>query len=61
MSDFYSKFYPKPRTGKECKKVECERHADYLEWEWSNSSLEFCMACKNAHVSQYKKKEKDDE
>ena len=57
MADNYSKFHPKPRTGKECKKVECERHADYLAWNCGNSNLKFCMECKHAQVSQYKRGE----
>jgi len=54
MTDFYSKFHPKARTGKECKKVKCERYNDYLAWRLGSDALEYCMACKNAHVSQYK-------
>lgn len=54
MPNYYDQFYPKPRTGKECKKVECERYKDYLAWDCVNSNLQFCMSCKNAHVSQYK-------
>ena len=54
----YSKFYPKPRTGKECKKKECDRHAEYVAWSMGNSALNFCVNCKNAHVSQYKPKDK---
>ncbi len=56
MSDYYSQFHPKQRTGKECKKTECERHEDYLAWKLGSSKLSFCMECKNAHVSQYKNK-----
>jgi len=52
----YDKFYPKPRTGKECKKTDCDRHKDYVAWNPGNRSLDFCMNCKNAHVSQYKRK-----
>ena len=48
--------YPKQRTGKECKKIDCERHESYIQWRCSDSSLNFCMDCKNAHVSQFKKK-----
>lgn len=50
----YSQFHPKPRTDKECKKVKCERHEDYIKWDYGNSNLKFCMECKHAHVSQYK-------
>ena len=60
MSDHYSKYYPKPRTGKECKKIECARHEDYLAWNPGNSNLKFCMECKHAHVSQYKSSKKED-
>ena len=52
-----SRFYPKTRTGKECKKVECARYEDYIKWDCQSSSLNFCMECKNAHVSQFKRKE----
>ena len=55
MPDYYSKFYPKTRTGKECKKVNCARYPDYIEWRLGNSNLKFCMECKNAYVSQYTK------
>jgi len=51
----YSQYHPKPRTGKECKKTECERHKDYLAWNLGNSNLKFCMECRHAQVSQYKK------
>lgn len=53
--EFYGKNHPKPRTGRDCKKTECERHKDYLAWTCGNSNLTFCMNCKHAHVSQYKK------
>ena len=50
--------YPKPRTGRECKKTGCARHSEYLAWEnWKHGQLSFCMNCKYAHVSQYKKGE----
>lgn len=49
--------YPKQRTGKECKKIDCERHESYIQWRCSDSSLNFCMNCKNSHVSQFKKKQ----
>ena len=55
MPDFYSQFYPKSQTGKECKKVECERYKDYSAWKLGSDSLKFCMECKHAHTSQYKK------
>jgi hypothetical protein len=53
----FSKFYPKGRTGKECKKINCARYESYEKWNWGDSSLNFCIECKNAHVSQYKAKE----
>ena len=53
----YDKFYPKPRTGKECKKTDCARHQDYVAWQPCNPNLNFCMNCKHAHLSQYKRKE----
>jgi hypothetical protein len=55
IEEFYGKNHPKPRTGRDCKKTECERHKDYLSWTCGNSNLTFCMNCKHAHVSQYKK------
>ena len=55
MSDF-NELYPKPRTGKECKKTDCDRHKNYVAWQFGTSSLSFCMECKHAHVSQYKRK-----
>jgi len=54
-----STFYPKQRTFKECTKTDCERHSDYIAWQCGNSSLPFCMACKHAHVSQYKRASED--
>jgi len=48
--------YPKGRSLKECKKVNCKRHAGYLEWNLQNSDLKFCHECKHAHVSQYESK-----
>lgn len=55
MNDF-NDFYPKLRTGKECKKTDCDRHKDYVAWQCGTSSLSFCIECKHAHVSQYKRK-----
>lgn len=52
----FNDFYPIQRTGKECKKTDCDRHKDYVSWQCGNSSLEFCMNCKHAHISQYKRK-----
>ena len=54
MKDEYSKYHPKPRTGKECKKIECDRHTAYTAWQCGNMNLDFCMNCKHSHVSQYK-------
>lgn len=54
-----SDLYPKQRGGKECKKTECERYEDYKSWQCGTGSLNFCMSCKNAHVSQFKKKPKE--
>ena len=51
----FNQSFPKHRTGKECKKTECSRHKDYLAWIPGNPALNFCMECKHAHVSQYKK------
>ena len=48
--------YPKERTGRECKKVECVRYEDYKLWQCGTASLNFCMNCKNSHVSQFKRK-----
>ena len=54
MNDF-NDHYPKPRTGKECKKTDCDRHKNYVAWQCGTSSLNFCTECKHAHVSQYKR------
>jgi hypothetical protein len=56
MNKDYSKFYPKARTGKECKKTNCERYESYKRWDCGDSKLNFCIECKNSHVSQYKAK-----
>jgi len=56
MTDF-DKLYPKGRTGKECTKVNCVRHSEYLAWVCGSSVLNFCTNCKHAHVSQYKRNE----
>ena len=55
MVDYHSQFYPKPRTGKECKKVKCARYKNYITWSFGSAGLEFCMACSHAHISQYKR------
>ena len=55
MNDF-NDHYPKSRTGKECKKTDCDRHKNYVEWQCGTLSLNFCVECKHAHVSQYKRK-----
>lgn len=52
----YDEFYPKQRTGKECKKTDCARYKNFVAWQCGTSSLNFCMECKHAHVSQYKRK-----
>lgn len=52
----HDEFYPKQRTGKECKKTDCDRHKNYVAWKCGTSSLDFCMNCKHAHLSQYKRK-----
>ncbi len=46
----------KPRPSQQCKKVECARHESYKRWQCGDSNLNYCMACKWSHVSQYKKK-----
>ena len=56
----YSKFYPKQRSGKECKKTNCSQHKEYVQWQPGNSNLEFCMNCKHSHVSQYSAADKKD-
>lgn len=56
MSNFIKNPYPKDRTGKECKKTDCDRHENYVAWKCGTSSLQFCMNCKHAHLSQYKRK-----
>jgi hypothetical protein len=52
----FNQFYPKQRTGKECKKTGCERYDAYVAWKPGTTGLDFCMNCKHAHVSQYKSK-----
>jgi len=52
-----SLIYPKPRTGKECTKTDCERYESYKAWNCGDSRLKFCMECKHAHVSQFKKRQ----
>ncbi len=54
--DNFNDLYPKQRTGKECKKTDCDRHKNYVAWQCGTSSLSFCIECKHAHVSQYKRK-----
>lgn len=44
----------KPRTGNECKKTTCVLHKQYTEWQLGSPSLNTCMNCKNAFVSQFK-------
>lgn len=55
MKDPYNQYYPKQRTGNECKLTKCDRHIDYVEWKMGNRNVIFCMECKHAHISQYKK------
>ena len=52
----FNDLYPKQRTGEECKRTECERHKHYVAWQCGTSSLNFCVECKHAYVSQYKRK-----
>ena len=56
-----NKSFPKPRTGRDCKKTNCKRYESYIEWSCGNPDLNFCMECKHAHVSQYEKKDEDGE
>jgi len=51
----FNDFHPKQRTGKECKKTDCDRHKNYVAWQCGTYTLEFCMNCKHAHISQYKR------
>jgi hypothetical protein len=46
----------KQRTGKECKKTECVRYDDYKRWQCGTLTLNVCMNCKHAHVSQFERK-----
>lgn len=39
-----------------CKKTECIRHEAYKKWEIGNDALNYCIKCKHAHASQYKRK-----
>lgn len=52
----FNDFYLKQRTGKECTKMDCDRHENYVARQYGTSDLEFCMNCKHAHISQYKRK-----
>jgi len=53
-------FYKKP-TGDQCKKVGCARYENYKAWNCGDSELDFCIHCKHSQVSQYKKKEQQDD
>ena len=57
MKKIVSNAYPKERTGKECKKTDCARYEAYKAWNCGDGELSFCMNCKNAHISQFKKKQ----
>jgi len=41
-----------------CKKTECIRYEAYKKWECGNSALSYCMKCKYAHASQYRRKDR---
>lgn len=45
----------KKRTGKECKKTNCEFYHIYSNRNPLTRCLSMCMECKNAYVSQYVK------
>lgn len=57
MKYIASDYYPKSRSGKECKKIDCDRYESYKAWNLGDRNLNFCKECKNAHVSQYKRKQ----
>ena len=59
-TDYY-KYHPKPRHSDTCKKVNCARYESYKKWDSQDSNLEFCMSCKHASVSQFKRKESSEE
>jgi len=46
-------FDGKRRTGKECKKVDCIHYAGRKTL--GHGHIQYCMNCRWAHVSQYKK------
>lgn len=54
----YSTHHPKPRKYDTCKKVDCVRYEAYERWSLGDQSLRFCLQCKHASVSQYKRKAK---
>jgi hypothetical protein len=47
-------YSPIMRSGKECTKRKCVRYLNYIKWYPGDSALNFCMECKNSHVSQFK-------
>ena len=51
------------RTGKECNKVDCINYPYYSYWyeNLGKYALTACTNCKYAHVSQYKRKEDNNE
>ena len=55
----HNNLFSKRRTGKECKKTNCKYHESYKRWRCGDRNLNFCMKCKNAHVSQYSAKKKE--
>ena len=49
----------KQRAKMQCKKTECKYYESYKKWSCGDSNLNYCMNCKNSHVSQFVNKNKD--
>jgi hypothetical protein len=49
----YRDAFPKPRTGHECKKVNCKYYEAYSHWSQCIYGQKFCMECKHSSLSQY--------
>ena len=57
MAKISSDYHPKQRSDNQCEKTSCDRYEAYKAWQCGTHSLNFCMNCKHAHVSQFKKKQ----
>lgn len=45
----------KYRSKNQCKKENCKRYKNYINWSCGDPNLNYCMNCKHAHVSQYER------